>query len=125
MKNNVLYQESYDELSELAAQELHAADVLADVPLEELIHTSSFLLVDDLIIRWLCEREVAEDLQAQINGFSIPEICEERLRLHFGFARKPQYQALLEKATVSGSAGRFFSAPCGWLCTEEHTERTD
>ena len=31
MKNNVLYQESYDELSELAAQELHAADVLADV----------------------------------------------------------------------------------------------
>ena len=95
MKNNVLYQEKYDELSALAAQELHASDVLSGVPLEDLLHTSSFLLVDDLIIRWLSEREVAEDLQAQIAGFSIPEICEERLRFHFGSARSAQYHALL------------------------------
>lgn len=105
MKNNVLYQEKYDELSALAAQELHAADVLADVPLEELIHTSSFLLVDDLIIRWLCEREVAEDLQAQINGFSIPEICEERLRLHFGMAKAAEYHALLAGYSLLHAVG--------------------
>ena len=79
----------------MAAQELHASDVLSGVPLEDLLHTSSFLLVDDLIIRWLSEREVAEDLQAQIAGFSIPEICEERLRFHFGSARSAQYHALL------------------------------
>ena len=105
MKNNVLYQEKYDELSALAAQELHASDVLSGVPMEELLHTSSFLLVDDLIIRWICEREVAEDLQAQIAGFSIPEICEERLRLHFGFARKPQYQALLAGFSLLHAVG--------------------
>ena len=105
MKNNVLYQEKYDELSALAAQELHASDVLSGVPLEDLLHTSSFLLVDDLIIRWLCEREVAEDLQAQIAGFSIPEICEERLRFHFGSARSAQYHALLAGFSLLHAVG--------------------
>ena len=94
MKNNVLYQDQYDALSEMAAQELHAEKTLSEVPLELLLQTSSFLLVDDLIIRWIAGREAAEDLQAQIAGFSIPEICEERLRFHFGSAREAEYHAL-------------------------------
>lgn len=105
MKNNVLYQEQYDELSELAAQELHAEDILEKVPLEDLLHTSSFRLVDDLIIRWICEREEAEDLQAQIAGFSIPEICEERLRLHFGMAKAAEYHALLAGYSLLHAVG--------------------
>lgn len=105
MKNNVLYQDKYDELSEMAAQELHAADILSDVPLELLLHTSSFLLVDNLIIRWICEREVAEDLQAQIAGFSIPEICEERLRLHFGSVKGAEYHALLAGYSLLHAVG--------------------
>lgn len=95
----------YPDFMQKAAQELHAADILSDVPLELLLHTSSFLLVDNLIIRWICEREVAEDLQEQIAGFSIPEICEERLRLHFGSVKGAEYHALLAGYSLLHAVG--------------------
>lgn len=95
MKNNVLYQDAFDRLSETASSELKAGDILKTVPLEDLLYTSSFALVDDLLIRWIAGREEAEDLKATLSDFSIPEICEERLRMHFGEKKKAEYQALL------------------------------
>lgn len=95
MMNSVIYQDQFDQISAIAAEELHAEDILSKVKLEDLLHTSSFLLIDDLLIRWLAGREAAEDKQAALSGFSIPEICEERLRFHFGQQRRNQYKALL------------------------------
>lgn len=104
MKNNVLYHEKFDEISRMAADELHADEILTKVPLEDLLHTSSFVLVDDLLIRWIAGREEAEDVQASLSGFSIPEICEERLRTHFGGIRKAEYQALLAGYSLLSAA---------------------
>lgn len=95
MMNNVLYQEKFDEISGMAAQELHAEETLASVKREDLLTADSFRIVDQLIIRWIIDREIAEDQQAELSGLSIPEICKERMRMHFGGLEKSRYEALL------------------------------
>lgn len=95
MMNNVLYQECFDEISLIAARELQAESALSRFPREELLHMNSFAVVEDILISWMIERELVEDKNATISGMSIPDICEERLRRHFGSGKKAEYTALL------------------------------
>ena len=95
MMNNVLYQNKFDRISEEVSEELNADEVLSEIPLEQLLSTTSFRVVDELLIKWMIGRETGEDLQAEEGGFSIPELCRLRLRTHFGAQEKDGYQALL------------------------------
>lgn len=95
MMNSIVYREGFDAISEVAARELDGMKIMQNMPLENILHTTSFALVDRLLIEWMTERELAEDRNASISGFSIPEICEERLRLHFGSVFSAEYEALL------------------------------
>ena len=95
MMNNVLYQECFDEISLMASGELQAERALNRFPREELLHMNSFAVIDDLLISWMIYRELAEDKNAAVSGMSIPDICQERLRRHFGSGKKAEYAALL------------------------------
>lgn len=95
MMNNVLYQECFNEVSWIASRELQAEMALSRFPREELLHVNSFVVVDDMLISWMIDRELAEDKNAAISGMSIPDICEERLRRHFGSGKKAEYAVLL------------------------------
>ncbi len=95
MMNNVLYQECFDEISLMASGELQAERALNRFPREELLHMNSFAVIDDLLISWMIDRELAEDKNAAVSGMSIPDICQERLRRHFGSGKKAEYAALL------------------------------
>lgn len=95
MMNSILYRECFDEISLAAAKELRAEEILNCLPKEELVNMSSFAFVDDVLIRWMIERELAEDKNAMISGLMIPELCEKRLRSHFGFVKRAEYEALL------------------------------
>lgn len=95
MMNNVLYQECFDEISLTASRELQVESMLGCFPREELLHMNSFATIDDMLISWMIDRELAEDKNAAISGKSIPDICEERLRRHFGSGKKAEYAALL------------------------------
>lgn len=97
MRNSVLYRERYDELSDHVAAGLHAGQVLASYPTEELLDCDTFRAVDGLLIRWLAERLLAEDTGARLGGLGIPEICEKRSKMHFGSENKSAY-LLLENA---------------------------
>lgn len=70
MMNSVIFQDQFDQISAIAADELHAEDILSKVKLEDLLHTSSFVLIDDLLIRWLAGREAAEDKQAALGNIN-------------------------------------------------------
>lgn len=95
MMNNVLYQECFDEISLMASGELQAERALNRFPREELLHMNSFAVIDDLLISWMIDRELAEDKNAAVSGMAIPDICQERLRRHFGSGKKAEYAALL------------------------------
>lgn len=95
MINNILYQECFDEISRVAAKELQAEEILNYFPKEELLHMASFAYTDDVLIRWIIERGLAEDKNAMISGLTIPELCERWVRSHFGAGKKAEYEALL------------------------------
>lgn len=104
MMNSIVYRECFDAISELAARELDGIKIMQDLPLEDILHTTSFALVDRILIEWMIGRELAEDKNASISGYSIPEICEERLRLHFGTAFSAEYEALLAGFSLLAAA---------------------
>ncbi len=95
MMNNVIYQESYDRVSGIVSEELQAEKILDRLPKEDLLYLTSFALVDDLLLQWLIERELAEDKNALLGGCSIPDICKMRLKLHFGKQKKAEYDVVL------------------------------
>lgn len=111
MMNNVIYQGTFDVISEAAAKGLGVEKELSEIRLENLVSCSSFKIIDELIIKWIIDRELAEDKAAGLSGMNIPELCDARKRLHFGKSFAAEYDALkagyeLLKVTGFTSAGR-------------------
>lgn len=105
MKNSVLYRERYDELSGHVAAGLKAERALASYPPEELMGCDTFRAVDGILIKWLTERLLAEDTGAQLNGLAIPDICENRIKMHFGGENRSSYLLLENAHTLISAAG--------------------
>ena len=124
MMNNVMYQADYDVLSALAADVLQARKELKNVPLERILFNSAFKDIDELLIQWITERELAEDASANIEGTDIPTICEVRSKLHFGKSFRAEYQ-LLEAGfhllpVANYSAEQTLSEQITAYCTNEY-----
>ena len=94
MMNNVKYQDSFDYLSKSLETFLQAEAFLSKLPLENFLETASFGCIDFLLCRWMVARLVAEDKGAQLAGLTIPELCDKRLRLHFGKNFEHAYKLL-------------------------------
>lgn len=92
--NSVLYQQQYDELTARVAQKLAADQVLSTVPLERLVSCDAFVQVDQLLLGWLRERLLSEDVGAQLGTWTIEDICRERPLTHFGQKYQRQYQLM-------------------------------
>lgn len=97
LMNSYLYADRFDALSALAYEALGAAGQLARLPVEALVGCCAFAGVDRRLIAWLRGRLESEDLDARLDGKSIPEICALRRRLHFGRQFRSEY-FILENA---------------------------
>ncbi|MNO27929.1 PglZ domain protein [compost metagenome] len=97
LMNSLLYRGRYNELSDYVAAGLNAVSVLEAIGPEDLLRCDTFAFIDSMIINWIAERLLVEDNGARLNGMSIPLICQERSKMHFGGIYKEQYQ-LLEHA---------------------------
>ena len=84
LMNNVLYRDKYDELSAYVAGVLDAGKILSAYDPETLVECDSFAEIDILLIRWIKERLLAEDLIARLDNKNLCEICEMRSKMHFG-----------------------------------------
>lgn len=104
MKNSVLYWERYDELSDHVATSLKAEQTLAGYPSEELLECDTFRAIDGILIKWITGRLLAEDTGARLNGLAIPEICEKRIKMHFGNENKFSYLLLKNACTLISAA---------------------
>lgn len=94
MMNSVVYQEDFDRLSAFVSAQLHAADVLKNYSPESLVECGCFPDIDTILIHWITERLLAEDIGAQLGSYDIPGLCDYRSKTHFGRPRQNAYEML-------------------------------
>ena len=95
LMNNMLYQKRYDELSAHIATGLNVSSALGSYLPEDLMECDSFCFIDQLIIKWIVERLEAEDTGAKLDDLTIPQVCEKRMKMHFGKIFEKKYQLLI------------------------------
>lgn len=81
--NNISCREGYNNLSDLMAAEINAKEHLSSMPLEKLIECDSFEVIDDLIINWVRDNLISENLNASLNGHGIPDVISIREKKHY------------------------------------------
>lgn len=94
LMNNIQYQAMFDRVSDEIATEIKLHGVALNYPLEKLVDVDLFRVIDTIIIDWIVERLLNEDLGAKVNDFSIRDICQHRKKLHFGKEFSDSYDTL-------------------------------
>lgn len=106
LMNSYLYGERYDEVSEMVYNAINGKTHLAKMEIETLVDCNIFSGVDELIIRWMLARLENEDIGARLNGKTIPEICIDRRKKHFGKKFRSEY-FIIENAYHIISGGSY------------------
>ena len=84
MMNSIIFKDSFDKLSELTYNTLNVDATLQDFDVGNFVELEIFRKVDIFIIKWLIARLENEDTDAKLSGYSIPEICKMRRKMHYG-----------------------------------------
>lgn len=95
LMNSVLYSERFDQLSMHVSDGLNIPATFNKMQVEELTEVDTFIAADHVLVKWIVERLIAEDTGAKLNQNSIPELCEKRMKMHFGSRKKKIYRLLL------------------------------
>ena len=112
LMNSVLYSERFDELSKHVSDGLNTMSAFAGVQPEMLIDVETFISADQILVKWLIDRLMAEDTGAMLDRVTIPELCEKRMKMHFGKRTKKTYQLLLSAYHLIIAAN--YSCPDGF-----------
>lgn len=95
LMNSVLYSGRFDELSKHVGDGLNVMMSFARMQPEVLTDVDTFIAADQVLVKWIVERLTAEDTGAKLDRITIPELCEKRMKMHFGGKTKKTYQLLL------------------------------
>lgn len=106
LMNSLLYSERFDELSKEIWNTLGAKSVIENMEPETLIDCNIFDGIDEILINWIIARLENEDINAKLSGKTIPEVCVERRKNHFGKDYRSEY-FILENAYYIISAGKY------------------
>ena len=112
LMNSVLYSDRFDELSKHVSDGLNAPVIFAGMPPEELTEVDTFIAADRILVKWIVERLTAEDTGAKLDRITIPELCEKRMKMHFGSRTEKTYQLLLSAYCLITAAN--YSCPDGF-----------
>ena len=83
LMNSLIYSDNFDELSQMVYSSLKGDDIFERLGTDNIVDCEIFRNVDIFIIKWLIERLENEDTDAKLHGYSIPEICRLRRKMHF------------------------------------------
>lgn len=95
LMNSVLYSERFDQLSMHVSDSLNISATFKEMEAEELTEVDTFIAADQVLVKWIVERLIAEDTGAKLNQTGIPELCEKRMKMHFGSRTRKIYRLLL------------------------------
>lgn len=91
LMNSCLYGTRFDEISEIIYNTINGKNYLEKMEVETLVDCNIFAGVDELLISWIIGRLENEDIGAKLNGKTIPELCVERRKGHFGKNFRSEY----------------------------------
>lgn len=80
LMNSIIYNDVFEELSQMTYNQLKGDTVFEGIDVEELIDCELFRKIDVFVIKWLIERLENEDIDAKLNGGLIPDICQKEGR---------------------------------------------
>ena len=123
LMNSVLYRDRYDALSAHVSEGLNVLSVLEGYRVDDLLECDTFLAVDQILVKWLVERLLAEDIGAQLNELTIPEICEKREKMHFGRKTEKAYRLLNSAYSMVRAAD--YHSPDGFKAIVDRYVETD
>lgn len=103
MMNSALYSERFDSLSHSVLESVEGIKFLEGFPVETLRECYIFSEADRLIIRWITARLENEDRGAALGGAGILQLCEERVKHHFGKMYKNEYCMLKNAFNIIAS----------------------
>lgn len=112
LMNSVLYSERFDELSKHVSDGLNTMSTFAGMQPEMLTDVETFISADQILVKWLIDRLTAEDTGAMLDRVTIPELCEKRMKMHFGKRTEKTYQLLLSAYHLIIAAN--YSCPDGF-----------
>ncbi|ANS73207.1 alkaline phosphatase [Paenibacillus yonginensis] len=104
LMNSVLYRERYRELSGHVAETLRVKEQFASLDPEVLVDCETFAVIDRFLIRWIAGRLLSEDSGAKLGSLTIPQLCEQRMKMHFGDIYKLHYELLSQAWHLIGHA---------------------
>lgn len=91
LMNNVLYRGDYDRLSVQVSRGLKLEDHFLKYDPDDMVHCDTFTYFDESILKWMVERLISEDVGAKLDEMTILQICDMRLKMHFGERYKNEY----------------------------------
>ena len=91
LMNSYLYGTRFDKISEIIYNAINGKNYLEKMEVETLVDCNIFAGVDELLISWIIGRLENEDIGAKLNGKTIPELCVERRKQHFGKNFRNEY----------------------------------
>ena len=100
MMNSVKTSERFDELSLIADQVLNAGDQLKSLPLDALTNCCLFARVDEMILHWMKDRLLDENVDAKLGDKNIAELCDARQRMHFGTRYDDEYALMIHAREI-------------------------
>jgi len=112
LMNSVLYSGRFDELSKRVGDGLNVMMSFAGMRPEALADVDTFITADQVLVKWVVERLTAEDTGAKLDRITIPELCEKRMKMHFGNKTKKTYQLLLSAYHLIAAAN--YNCPDGF-----------
>lgn len=106
LMNSLIFKINFDVLSDMVYSTLSGDTVLDKINVSDYAELELFKKTDVFILKWLIDRLESEDTAAKLNGYSIPELCKLRRKMHFGQMYYSHYY-ILENAYYLIMAARF------------------
>ncbi len=104
LMNSVLYRKDYDRLSSYVAKGLRVEKCLSEVAAEDIVHCDTFTYFDQIILKWIVDRLVSEDMGAKLDDATIIQVCDMRSKMHFGDKYENAYNMLENAYSVINAA---------------------
>ncbi|NCC01266.1 MAG: BREX-1 system phosphatase PglZ type A [Clostridia bacterium] len=121
LMNSYLYSEHFDEISKTIYIAINGQSYLEKMDTNAIVDCNIFAGVDELLINWMIARLENEDIGAKLSGKTIPEVCAERRKKHFGRDYKSEY-FVLENAYHIIAAGKYHFVSGIRNLVKEYTE---
>lgn len=104
LMNSYLYGSRFDEISDTIYNAIEGKNYFNEFDIEAITDCSIFAGVDELLISWMIERLENEDVGAKLNGKTIPELCADRRKRHFGNRYKNEYLVIENAGFIISNA---------------------